>query len=631
MTLLATESRLETGTSPAIGGWLVAVEARGGASGLRLFTPRDVEAPGYASHGPCQVVFDGLLQDRVRRAGALAASHDGRAAELAKLVLEGYLRRGDEVAQELEGAFALVIWDARTGAVVCARDGIGMHPLFWTRMSGGVVISPSIDALLAHPGVSRGLNRPALADHLAQRWPIPEETYYTAIRRVVPGHVVRLDTERDGQHVRRFWTPTEPSVDGAADPSVWLQLFEATFEDTIRRHLQQGPTGIFLSGGLDSVSIAAVASDFARRQGLPVPLALSLAFPHPECDERSVQTAVAARLGLSQVVLPFGEAAGREGLFWSAIEMCRSWPAPMTNVWRPAYHRLAEEGSARGCRVIMTGTGGDEWLTVEPAYMADLIRSGDLLGASRFLTNILRSFSKPPLAMTRFMLWRAGVLPIIQSHGRRLLRAAAPGILRAHRRQNFLGIIPEWLAPRRDLRACLEERVELTVDELMREVEPRGRYGFYLRGLPSRFLRANRAMDLEEDFEAGRRLGLRVLMPYWDAAVVECLGRTPPEVLNRGGRSKGLVRQMVERRCPGLGFAHQRKVDAENTFLEIVRTQGPVAWTRMGGTPALADLGIVDGSGVGSLVTAGLGSARAREVFRLWEVLNLEAWVRAHC
>ncbi len=630
MTLPATESRRARGRPSAAGRWLVTADACGDPSGFRLLAPCDVDAPGYASDSHCQVVFDGLLQDRTRLP-VVRAGRQSERAELAEFVLEGYLRRGERVVQELDGTFALVICDARTRTVLCARDGIGMHPLFWARTPHAVVVSPSIDALVAHPGVSRDLNRPALADHLAQRWPIPDETYYTAIRRVVPGHIVWLDGEGDGWHVRRFWTPTVPNAEEIADPIVWLRRFEATFEDAISRHIQQGPIGIFLSGGLDSVSIAVIASDVARRQGLPVPQALSLAFPYPECDETSVQNAVAARLELPQMVLPFASAAGPQGLFWSAIEMCRSWPVPMTNVWRPAYYRLAEEGRARGCSVVLTGTGGDEWLTVEPSYMADLIKSGDLVEASQFLANVTRSFSKPPLAMARYMLWRAGVLPILQSLGRRVLRATAPGVLRAHRRENFLRNIPEWLAPRRELRTCLEERIELTVDELMREAEPRGRYGFYLRGLPDRFLRANRAMDLEEDFEAGRRLGVRILMPFWDAAVVDCLGRMPPAVLNRGGRSKGLVRQMLERRCPGLGFAHQRKVDAGETFLEIVRTQGPVAWEQLGGAPALADLGVVDGSRVGSLVTVGLESARPREVYRLWEVLNLEAWVRAHC
>jgi asparagine synthase (glutamine-hydrolysing) len=585
-----------------------------------------MDLPGHASGADCQIVFDGILQDPARLGARLGTGQGGDPADM---LMEAYLRRGDGIVEELDGVFALVIWDGRHGCLVCARDRVGMHPLFWAETRRGVVVSPSIDALIAYPGVSRELNRPALADHLAQRWPVPEETYFAGIRRVLAGHILRLAGDQTG--LRRYWTPAVPRPASAERESRSVERFESLFEEAIARHLRLGPSAIFLSGGLDSVSIAAMATDVARQQGLPVPQALSLAFPGPECDESAVQASVAAQLGLPQVMLPFEEAAGPGGLFWSALEMCRTWPVPMMNVWRPAYHRLAQEGRQRGCAVILSGTGGDEWLTVELSYMADLLRAGDLVGAARFQANLLRSFSNPPLAMVRHMLWPAGLRPLVELLGRRVLRRTAPDLLRIHRRRNFARNVPDWLAPGRDLRQRVEERIEQTVDQLMQEAEPTGRYGFYLRGSESRFLRANRAMDLEEDFEAGRRLGARVLMPYWDAALVDCLSAIPPEVLNRRGRSKGIVREMVDRRFPGLGFERQKKVDARETYLDIVRTQGPRAWKRMGGLPALADLGIVEGRRIDSVVEAGLGSEQPRAVHRVWELLNLESWVRGHC
>jgi hypothetical protein len=81
------------------------------------------------------------------------------------------------------------------------------------------------------------------------------------------------------------------------------------------------------------------------------------------------------------------------------------------------------------------------------------------------------------------------------------------------------------------------------------------------------------AMELEELFEQSRRLGVRVLQPFWDAALVEFLYRTPPAMLNQTGRSKGLVRDTVARRFPRLGFETQLKVTATR-FGRSVIAQG---------------------------------------------------------
>ena len=141
--------------------------------------------------------------------------------------------------------------------------------------------------------------------------------------------------------------------------------FDALLERSISRCLELGPTSIFLSGGLDSVSIAAVALDLAKRHELPTPLALSLAFPTPETSEEDVQLGVATALGLPQIMLGLEDSVAPDGLVGRALELCADWPLPQTYIWSGAYQELAKTGVEHGARVIMTGGGGDEWLTVD--------------------------------------------------------------------------------------------------------------------------------------------------------------------------------------------------------------------------------------------------------------------------
>jgi asparagine synthase (glutamine-hydrolysing) len=535
------------------------------------------------------------------------------------------------VLRRIKGIFTLLVFDKDQDTLLCARDPLGIYPLFYAGAGQEVLVSTSIPAILAHPGISGELNPVLLADHLAHRWPNPEETYFTRVNRVPPGHALKVGPA--GRKVWCHWRP--PSSAAAVD---WVRegeqgRFDELLDQAVNRCLAQGPAGIFLSGGLDSVSVAAVAADHCRRHGLPVPRALSLAFPHRECNEEATQRGVAAGLGLPQVLVALGDAVGPDGLLWSALELSATWPVPLLNPWRPAYDHLASEGKRQGCQVILTGGGGDEWLAVSPYYMADLIRALDLAGASRLLRSLLRSYRLPRLAMLRYLVWHAGIRPILAHHARRALRTLAPGLLRARWRRRLRRATPSWVAPGAALRRELDQRLGELVEAAFRAPEPSGPYGFYMSPTteaPSNFVHPFASTQQEETFEAGRRLGLRVLQPYWDEELVDFLFRTPPQLLLQGGREKGLVRQTLARRFPRLGFDSHRKVTALNFFQSLLRQEGPRAWRKMGGAPALVGLGIIDGKRIDSVLAEGFSSKQLRTVSRIWEVLSLEAWARPH-
>ena len=138
------------------------------------------------------------------------------------------------------------------------------------------------------------------------------------------------------------------------------------------------------------------------------------------------------------------------------------------------------------------------------------------------------------------------------------------------------------------------------------------------------------AMELEEMFEMGRRLGFRYANPYWDSDVVDILYRTPPEVLMTGGRSKGVVRTTMARRFPGLGLDRQRKRGATTFFTSVIAREVPELWRRNPDLPGLAGLGIVDMHGVRSMADRAIERSDIHDLVRVWYLMNTEAWVAAH-
>ena len=572
--------------------------------------------------GGCGVVVAGHLPNLAGIEGGFASEPDENEAIG---ILRAYERWGSDAFSRLKGAFALAVWDRARGVVLGVRDPVGVHPLFYALVPGGVVVSPSMEDLLTHPSVSRDVNRGMLVEHLVARWDRPHETYYRDIRRVLAGYVLRI-TPR-GVESSRYWMPAFPSNGRDWVKPDELDRFDALLERAVERCVG-GRTGIFLSGGFDSVSIAAMAVDLARAAGEPPPLALSLGLPHPTCDEEQVQRGVAAGLGLPQVFLPLEAAVQPDGLLVSALRASAGWPAPMMLVSRPGYLRLGAEGRDRGCEVILTGAGGDDWLNVGPLHMADLVHGLDLARFWRLAANQLRSHRLPRVAMLRYLLWTSGLRPVLVNQGRRALRAAWPGVLRAYYRRRYLAQAPSWVAPDPELRQDMAERVEEIATRLAAEPEPSGPFGFYFHRFAESFTRTFRSMEMEEDFEAARRMGVPVRMPYWDLDLIDFLVRTPPDLLNQGGRSKGLVRASVARRFPQLGFERHRKVSGMKYYRELLLREGPGAWTLMGRPSTLIDLGVIDRRRIDDVLASGLASGQVSRAHRLWQVLNLEAWLR---
>ena len=225
-----------------------------------------------------------------------------------------------------------------------ARDPVGVYPLFYASVEGEWLFSTSIEALTQHPRVSGEVNRAALADHLCHRWPDVEETFFKNVKRVPPGHVIRVGRSKQ---VRRYWELPIPGagVDWIREDE--LDRFDELLDQAVERCLCLGPAAIYLSGGLDSVSVAAVAAENSQRKGLPPPWALSLGFP-AECNEEEIQRGVAKNLGLPQVLMTLGDAVGHDGLLLAALKMNSHCSMPMLNPWNPAYHRLGLEGKQRG-------------------------------------------------------------------------------------------------------------------------------------------------------------------------------------------------------------------------------------------------------------------------------------------
>lgn len=525
----------------------------------------------------------------------------------ATLIAAGYERWGLDLFAQLRGAFAIAIVDRLNGRTILARDQMGLQPLFYALLPDRLLAGSSPRALSRSPGVSRDLNRLALADALCRRFPDVEETYYQAVRRVPPGSYLLLTASAHTTH--RYWRPLEHTAPSANTAAEAFEQYETLQRQAVRRCAAVGAPAVFLSGGLDSVGVAAALADEQAARGARPPVAVSLTFPGADCDESEVQQAVARALRLPHSVVTFGEAVGAEPLVHQATAFNRHLSSPLLNFWRPIHVPLANKGREQGARTVLTGEGGDEWMMPSDYTAADLIARGRVFALRRFL----RSWGHGE--RSNGLLWHRGFRPLTG----RLLAGMAPEAWDRRRARRVAEIDPTWIAPDPQLRQAQRSRAHRSLGPA------RPRRGFAAADLEATLQGAFQQQNQEEWFCQGELLGMRFLHPYEDVDLVSFFCRLPAVLSNAGTMVRGLPRRQLAARFPALGFTRQKKVMATDFHAETMAQGQRVLQTEQVRFPWLSELGIVDEA----LVCRDVQEPGRLPAARVWQLAGTEAWIRA--
>lgn len=180
-----------------------------------------------------------------------------------EVLLKSFIEWGEACVDRLNGIFAFAVWDAKNEALYLFRDRLGVKPLFYSKVGDGVVFGSELKALLAHPEIEPTINEEGLSEILALG---PSQTpghgVFKSIDSLRPGHMARLD--RTGFSIKRYWNVVSHEHTDSLDQTV--DKLRYLFTDSVERQLiSDVPIGMFLSGGVDSSAITAVAANHFKR------------------------------------------------------------------------------------------------------------------------------------------------------------------------------------------------------------------------------------------------------------------------------------------------------------------------------------------------------------------------------
>ena len=267
------------------------------ALGMRRLAIIDVEGgdqPIYNETGELAIVFNGEVYNFPSlRPGLEAKGHVFATRTDTEVILHLYEDRGEVCLQALNGMFAFAIWDRRRQELFLARDRMGKKPLYYAVTPRSFVFASELKSLLAHPDIRPEIDFDALNQYLTYEYVPAPRTIFKGIYKLPAGHCLTLHC--DGHiSVRRYWD-IPASLPIQEDEEEILARFDDLLRESVRlRLISDVPLGLFLSGGIDS---STVAYYMAQLNNGPVH-SFSIGFEDPSFDESAHARTVAAYLGL---------------------------------------------------------------------------------------------------------------------------------------------------------------------------------------------------------------------------------------------------------------------------------------------------------------------------------------------
>jgi asparagine synthase (glutamine-hydrolysing) len=281
-----------------------------------------------------------------------------------EVVLPAYAALGLDVFRELDGMFAIALWNEATESLVLARDRAGEKPLFYARIDDELWFAQEMQALLLHPRLTRDIDEVAISQYLTLGFPLEPRTAFKNIRRVEAGTALVANTS--GLRVHRYWNPvalvrqSRPVRPDEVPQRV--EKLRRLIEGAVQRQLTaDADVGVFMSGGLDSCLMATIA---ARAVGRDRIASFTARFDAESYDEGAHAAACSARVGTRHLSVP----CGNEHLLRALCNVSSRVAEPIADpAILPTY--LLAETARQHVRVVLTGEGADELFGGYPTYL----------------------------------------------------------------------------------------------------------------------------------------------------------------------------------------------------------------------------------------------------------------------
>jgi asparagine synthase (glutamine-hydrolysing) len=275
-----------------------------------------------------------------------------------EVVLYSYAEWGEECVRRFNGMFTFAVWDSERQELFLARDRYGIKPLYYTLQGSTFLFASEVKAILAHPSYAVGLNKEALLEYFTFQNIFTDGTLFKGVKLLPPGTSLRLPlASRNGASPVRYWDFDFSQPEVIADEREYLEELDRLFRQAVSRQLVSDvDIGSYLSGGMDSGSITAIAAaqipflkTFTCGFDLSSASGLELAF-----DERAKAEHMSYLFKTEhyEMVLKAGD--------MERVLPKLSWHLEDLRVGQSYPNFYAAQLASKFVKVVLSGSGGDE-------------------------------------------------------------------------------------------------------------------------------------------------------------------------------------------------------------------------------------------------------------------------------
>ncbi|HEV2492654.1 MAG TPA: asparagine synthase (glutamine-hydrolyzing) [Terriglobia bacterium] len=307
--------------------------------------------------GDVTLVFNGEIYNyRELRAGLVQRGHCLRTHSDGEVIVHLYEEQGPDFVRELNGMFAIALWDERRKRLVLARDRAGEKPLYFWQRDHTLAFASEIKSLFEYPAVGRAPDYEALTNYFFYGYIPAPRSAFAEIRKLPAAH--RMVVEGGRAEVEPYWRPQEylrppgkPAVKPSEEQELIEELRRRLREAAVSRLVSDVPLGVFLSGGVDSSTLVAIMSELTPGNVN----SFSVSFPARSFNEEPYANLVARRFNTRHRVLTADESSLHEALTILADHLDEPIADPAV---LPTF--LISRFARQHIKVALSGEGSDE-------------------------------------------------------------------------------------------------------------------------------------------------------------------------------------------------------------------------------------------------------------------------------
>lgn len=572
--------------------------------------------PMFSADGRYVIIFNGEIYNHWDIRKSMLKDQIFRSTGDTETVLYACIRYGTTILNKLNGIFAFALYDRQTGDILIARDHFGVKPLYFYHKDNRLLFSSEIKALL-NCDIDTTVNVQALVNYLTFLWSPGQMTAFQFVKKLLPGHYLQFSTRslpEDIQPVQYYFSSFNGQYSKASEDALVDELDRLLQAAVERQMLADVPVGFFLSGGLDSTLLVAIARKLYPERAFSC---FTIDVGNWNTDGKSTEdftndldyarrAAAILNVDLKEIKADIQIINDFDRMIWSLDEP-QADAAPL-NVLNIA--RLAREN---GIKVLIGGTAGDDLFSGYRRHQA---------------LRYEKIFARIPRLIGRLIKMLACLLPTNTTLSRRLKKITEN--LDKTPRERMKGYF-QWLSVK-DIKKLFHPRLTAALSKY----DPTAYFDSLLQEIPQEKSILNQMLFLElRTFLVDHNLnytdkmamavGVEARVPFLDVELVEFSKSIPSELKMKGKETKYILKKVAERYLP-MDIIYRPKTGFGAPLRKWITTDlQPMIEERLS-HERLEKRGIFDSKKVWELIEANkVGKIDAS--YSIWSLLAIESWL----